>query len=101
MARGVSYTPDRSGLKALGQSDGIGRTCLEAAERGKAEAERIAPRDTGEYAESFIARRETVLAGWNNEPRAGAILENTAPHSVVVEVRDNVLARVVDTVERG
>ncbi len=102
MARS-GYVPDRAGMRALARSAGIGAACVAAANKGRAEAERIAPRDSGEYANSFRVRAETVRAGRANEPRAGAVLENVSDHAAAVEWEHgyHVLARSVDAIERG
>lgn len=101
MAANVRYTPNRGGMRALGLSSGVGGMCVDAANRGRVEAERIAPRDSSDYATSFQVRQATVRAGWGNEPRAGAVLVNTSDHAAAVEWRHghHVLARVVDTIE--
>lgn len=94
-----TYRPDRQGMKALMRSDGIGRACERAAQAGQRAAEAAAPRDSGEYATSFRTRRETVTV--SGEQRAGAVLENTAPHAAAVEWRNgaHVLSRAVDAIE--
>lgn len=99
MASGVKYTP--YSLGPLARSAAMSAMCVAAAQRGRDEAERISPRDTGDYASSFRVRSEMVRAGYSNEPRAGAVLENVSDHAAAVEWRHghHVLARVVDTIE--
>lgn len=99
-----SYKPDRAGMDALVQSLDMGRAMVQVAEVGRRWAESAAPRDSGEYAGSFQVRQETVrFRGRFSGDRAGAVLENTAPHAAAVEWRQgrHVLARAVDVIERG
>lgn len=96
----ADYKPDRRGLREIGMSSGVQQASVEAAERGKAYAEAMAPRDSGTFARSFRVRPETVNAGRSNEPRAGAVLENTAPYARYVRSKgDSFMYNLVPIIE--
>ena len=103
----VDYRPDREGMAALVQSPGVGAACVAAAGRGLVAAEAAAARfvKSGEYARSFKVRPAVVhlSLGRNRGPRAGAILENTAPYAATLEYQQgkHVLRDVIDVIERG
>lgn len=88
MARNVNYDMDHSGFRDLAKSQGIGAAMKAAADAGAKEAERRAPRRSGTFAQSFQARQVEVVGGRRNEKRAGAVVENTAPHAPFVRGRD-------------
>lgn len=95
----TNYRPDHRGMRNLAQSAGIGQAMQQAAQAGKQWAEANAPRDSGEYANSFSITPATVRGGRDNEDRAGAALVNSANHAGIVEWRHNVLARAVNAIE--
>ena len=64
------------------------------AQRGKAVAETLSPRESGRYSESFEVRADTVIA--YGSTRAAAVLVNTVPYAAAVELRHHVLARTRD-----
>lgn len=100
----VKITMNREGMLRLAQSPQVGQVALQAATRGKAHAEQIAPRgETGEYARSFEVEQKMVDVRVKGgvERRAGAVLRNTAPHSLPVEGSHAVLRRTVDSIENG
>lgn len=93
------YKADNRGVRKLANSAGVGRAAVQAANAGKSFAESIAPvGKTGVYKRSFEVQQVPVetptQAGF--ETRAGAILRNTAPHSLPVEGSHRVLRRTVD-----
>lgn len=90
------FTPDRRGVQDLLNSRMVQSGTVRAAQSIERTARAIAPRDTGQYAGSFRSRavRVPTLTGrGGTELRAGAAVENTAPHAAVVEARRQVLAR--------
>lgn len=90
------FIPDRRGVQQLLNSSMVQSGTVRAAQSIERTARAIAPRDTGEYAGSFRSRAVTVptLTGrGGKELRAGAAVENSAPHAAVVEARSQVLAR--------
>lgn len=66
-----AYTPIDAGLKELGRSPAVGRAAVAAAQQLAAEANKSDP--SGKYE----AVPKTVIAGWNNEQRAGAAVRET------------------------
>lgn len=62
----VRYTPDKRGLRELGQSPGVRDAALEAAARVANWARQDDPRGAYEVTPA------NVTAGWDNEIRAGA-----------------------------
>lgn len=66
---GARSTGRIDGMAKLRQLQSIQRECLRRADQGKAEAERIAPVDTGHYLASFSTREL---------PTGGARLANNA-----------------------
>jgi hypothetical protein len=66
MARS-NYKPDYGGLREIGSSTAMGAECLAVAERLAGNANAVGE---GEYS----AERATVLGGWRNERRAGAVV---------------------------
>lgn len=86
----AQYRPDRQGMKRLMQSPEIAELCKKAAENAVSYAQGIAPRDTGNYANSFDV--ETRIVG----DRQTAVLYNTAKYATVLEVKHRILGRAVD-----
>lgn len=90
------FTPDRAGVQQLLNSSTAQQGTRNAAQSIERTARAIAPRDTGEYARSFRTRSlkvPTLTGRGGKEMRAGAAVENTAPHAGVVEARTQTLAR--------
>lgn len=90
------FTADPDGIRELMTSPMAARASLNAAHTVQRVAEAIAPRNSGTYARSFRSsnqRTPTLTARGGLEVRAGAIVENTAPHAAAVEARSNVLTR--------
>lgn len=83
----ASFRPVRKGMSALGQSPQVGALSVQAARNGKRYAESIAPvGPTSNYKNSFRVRPTQVrVPGRYGGRRAGAVLENTAPHAHLVE----------------
>lgn len=105
----VRYVPDHKGIAALALGGEMAAAMLHIANDGARIARGLAladAYDTGEYADSFTVRPAIVTAGWKNEPRRGAVIENTAPHAAAVEWKNNdrILGRtrdILDSSRRG
>lgn len=99
-SRSSSYERDPRGMKALVMSKEVSDAALAVAQAGKAYAESIAPvGPTGNYKAGFrVARVVVDVPGRYGGPRAGAVVENTAPHAHLVEYRNGafVMARTRD-----
>lgn len=67
------YTPDNKGLREIGRSAQVQQECLEAGRKIADRANELDP--NGDYQ----ANPATVQAGWENEDRAGAVVEQTQP----------------------
>lgn len=95
----MRYTPDRRGVARLLVSDDMAQTMAEVGERAADFAASVAPRDTGEYASSFVAGVEV------HDGRATAIVGNTDPGAAAIEwgheaaSGHHTLARVLDWTE--
>lgn len=90
------FQPDHDGIRQLMASPIVGNGSLNAARTVQRAAEAIAPRSSGTYARSFQSRPSrtpTLTARGGMEVRAGAVVENTAPHAASVEARNHVLTR--------
>lgn len=95
----AQYRPDNKGMAQLATSRGIQDAMVAAGRRGQSFAESIAPVGrTGVYSSSFQVLPATTVAGRPRGPRAAARLENYARHAIVVERRQQVLARSVDAI---
>lgn len=77
------YEPSKSGWAAISLSPAILKACVAEANRGRVFAKAIAPRDSGEYQQSFDVDAETVMFALG--PRVAATLSNTAGHAAAVE----------------
>lgn len=87
--RGVKhYKADDGGLKDLGTSSATGAATLAAAQRLAGNAQAVG---RGEY----TAEPATVLAGWANERRAGAVVRESRRDWR--DTRDAILLRVADS----
>lgn len=86
MARN-NYTPLASGLKELGNSDGMKRETL-------AVARTIATKANQRGKSRYEAKGQTVHLGWKNEPRAGAAVSEKEEGRDWRDSRDRVLLRV-------
>lgn len=92
MAKDIVYVPPTPlEFARLASSSGVVGAMADAAEIGRAYAESIAPRETGEYADSFEVVTEA----------GEAQLVNTSDHAVYVEWHDgfHVLAQAADRIE--
>src|SRR5690606_6460453 len=89
-ARNAYYVPNPRSVGAWLKSAEVAELCRRAAENGKREAERIAPRDTGDYANGLQVT--TQVYG----DRQTARLKATARHSPELEVRSRILGRAPD-----
>lgn len=90
------FTPDHDGIRQLMTSPMAAKASLNAAQTIQRTAEAIAPRTSGTYRNSFRSnnvRTPTLTARGGMEVRAGAVVENTAPHAGTVEARSHVLTR--------
>lgn len=65
------YQPDRSGIRDLGRETAVGDACLDAARRIAAWAGQQDPKG------SYVARPASLPAGYSNELRRGAVVEET------------------------
>ena len=81
------YRAAPDGLRAVGQSDGMGRAALEVAQRMAGNANAVGDA-------TYEADTTTVRGGWANEARAGATVRVTEPHWR--DSRDAVLVRVAE-----
>ena len=83
------YLPSKAGWDAIAMSPEIQAACMAVAAEGKAFAESISPRSDDDegtpYAESFEVNPKAITEGFRFNPRVGAELRNTAPHSPAVE----------------
>lgn len=87
---------DHDGVRELLTSPMVAKGSLNAAQTVQRTAEAIAPRGSGTYRNSFRSqnvRTPTLTSRGGMEVRAGAIVENTAPHASAVEARSHVLTR--------
>lgn len=90
-----SYVPDPAGLRELGRSLELQAAVLAAAERGRTAAAAMDPR--GRYS----VRPAPVTAGYRDETRAGAVLEDTGSDALGRERKNQTLQRVVPIIEEG
>lgn len=81
-----NYKPDTRGLAEIGQDPKLGAVCLATALAGAAMANQLDPQG------NYTASEQTVVAGWRNERRAGAVI-NQKDESWKAE-RDRVLVQV-------
>jgi hypothetical protein len=97
----VNYRPNRPGTGQLLRTEEMEQLVARAANKAKAHAEKIAPRDTGRYAASFEV--ESTRRGGPNSDRAEAHLINTANHAWAVEFvnGDRVLGKAADHIEHA
>jgi len=97
----VRFTPEPGVVADLARSEAAQEVTVAAAEEGMAYAVAVAPRDTGEYADSFEVREELIQTPTGAV--AGAVLSNAAAHAVHVEWTDgyHVLAQAIDHMEVG
>jgi len=85
-----AYLADDSGLKDLGTSSAVGEATLAAAQRLAGNAQAVG---RGEYE----AAPANVVAGWNNERRAGAVVRESRKDWR--DTRDAILLRVADSMK--
>jgi hypothetical protein len=74
---------DRAGMSAVLVGPDIRGVLATVAEIGRAYAEEIAPRRSGNYVRSFEVRADTIE--FSGSPRAAATLINTAGYAAAVE----------------
>lgn len=82
------YNPNFDGFRKMANGPEIRAALAEVATKGKGIAEGLAQdfRITGDYADSFEVRDETIQwQGRFSGPRAAAQLVNTSDHAVAVE----------------
>lgn len=97
----MKYTPDHRGIARFLVSDDMHDTMQQIGDEAAAYAASIAPRDTGEYAGSFVVQTE------NQDGRATALVGNTDPGAATIEwgARGSsghlTLTRTLDYMERG
>lgn len=98
-SRAVTYKPNLSATRDAMTSAAMVELVIRAAMAGKTYAESISPVDTGRYRDSFQVSARIVKG------RALAVLDNTTPYAVVVEVYNHggerILGRTVDYIENG
>lgn len=87
----MPYTPDSRGLADYGRSSEVGQLCQDAARQGAAWANQQHP--AGDYQ----TRPAVIATGHNNEPRAGAIIEETGRSGA----QERILQRAVNEIERN
>lgn len=68
----ITYTADEAGIREIAQSAQISDACMAVAARVAAVANSEDP------AGMYVASRRQVPSGWNNTPRRGAVVEQTA-----------------------
>ncbi|AXB41297.1 MULTISPECIES: hypothetical protein [Amycolatopsis] len=102
----VEFVPDHKGLAALLRGPEVHDLIMDRARGGAEFAQRIAPRQTGEYA-AGIRAEDGGLGGRRHDRPVGLIVA-TAPHSAAVEWGNDhqthphhVLGRTLDIVEAG
>lgn len=88
-----SYVPDVKGLAEIGRSPALQAAVLAAAARGAQAAATANPRG------SYSVRPQPVRAGYREEPRVGAVVENSAPDAVLQESQTRALVRAVPVIE--
>lgn len=99
---GNTYVMDAKATEALLESGQLRPAARQAAERGKAHAESVAPVESGEYRDSFTVEDST---GWDG--RAAVDLVNTSEHAAAVEYGNrgrrgrHILASTIDIIEAG
>lgn len=67
-----NYKPDPRGMAQLGQDPKLGAVCLTTALAGAAIANQLDPQG------NYSASTQTVIAGWRNERRAGAVISQNS-----------------------
>lgn len=101
----VEFQLDHQGIAAYLRSPEVRELVVAAAERGAEFARRIAPHETGEYAEGIHAG-DGGLGGRRHDRHVGLIVA-TAPHSAAVEFGNahvpaqHVLGRTLAMIEAG
>jgi len=89
--RGIrSYMADDSGLRELATSAAVGEATLAAAQRLAGNAQAVGRGD-------YEAAPATVVAGWANERRAGAVVRESRKDWR--DTRDAILFRVAQSME--
>jgi len=96
-----NYEPDSKGLAQAARSKDMQRAMTGLARAAVAGVRSISPVVTGEYAGSFQVVETMARAGWRNEPRAAARIENTAPHASAVERKYKILSKAASIIEGG
>lgn len=108
-----AFKPNQAGIRRLATGPEIRRVVTTVAEKGKAYAVSISPRDDDEgehYQDGFVVEEITVLdVGRAGSIRAGAALRNTVDHAAAVEwgndgngnVAHRVLGRTLDYLRRA
>ncbi len=90
MPKHSEFVANNKGINQIAVGPEIRAALWQVAEKAKAIAQGIATESirTGDYADSFELREETVTLPKDKykRPRAAVILENTSPHAVFVEV---------------
>lgn len=94
----MKYVPNRRGIKELGKSSGIGDAALAAAKKGVEAARSIAPSESGDYAASISAKKQTVHVGYNNDERAGASYGAHVDYANAVEARHHTMRESVNRI---
>jgi hypothetical protein len=95
----IRYVKDIAGTRKLMTSPQMQALLVARAEAGAAHARSIAPRQSGDYADSIKVTSRRRGGPRNN--RAEARITATVPYANDVEVRHRVLGRTVDVIERG
>lgn len=101
----IEFIPDSAGLAAILRSEPVHELVMDRARGGAAFAQRIAPRDTGEYAANIHA--EDGGLGGRRRDRVMGLVVAEAPHSAAVEFGNDrvephhVLTRTLDIVQAG
>lgn len=107
MAKGITYRPDRSAVRAIGVSGAVRSYLTVLAAAGVAAGKSAAPVASGRYRDGFrIAQATEVTRG--GDPRAVVQVSNDAPHSLLVEygtpdmpARDIMRGTVLSAIERA
>lgn len=95
------YDPSKTGIGALAGSPQMGAAMVALAKDAVNQMSPSLPRATGDYIRGIQVVPAVVRAGRRNEPRAGAMIAATAPHSTGVEWRNqsHALARIAAAID--
>lgn len=93
------YEPDVAGLAEIARSPKMRAAMVGIATAAVSGARAISPVDSGKYRAGFTVEPTTNIAGWKNEERAAARIENTVPYASAVERKHKILGKIASIVE--